>query len=248
MRWPSPGRKGQRGVVKGTRRVRQARNLSEDEPSVRRPGKKRREIIAYLVEKGGSATRMELLVAFGGPKTQWRDFRRQTLADLLGRKRKYKGQELAVGPPVIELTEDGIALVEDWEEALEQHRELGGEEEAAIRQKVDHLRQRAAFRRRTDEKADRAPTEEEMAEGREERQKRRKAVRLVVEGMATHIVAEDVLGASGFIEDLEPEDPDPPPDEPEEEHPVGCDCLECSCRAPRYVRAWSGLGGEGASL
>jgi hypothetical protein len=61
--------------------------------------------------------------------------------------------------------------------------------------------------------------------------------------MAAHIVAEDVLGASGFIEDLRPvEDPDPPPEEPElEVHPLACDCLECSCRAPRYARTWSGV-------
>jgi hypothetical protein len=125
---------------------------------------------------------------------------------------------------------------------MEHHRELGGEEDAAIRQKVDHLRQRAAYRGRNDTKADRAPTEAEMAEGREERQKRRKVARLVYEGMAAHAAVEEVLDASGFIEDLEPEDPDPPPEEPEPEvHPLTCDCLECSCRAPRYAMAWSGV-------
>lgn len=148
QRWSTPSRKGRRGVAEGTRRVRQARSLSEDEPPVRRPGKKRREIVTYLVENGGSATREELLEAFGGPQTQWRDFKKQTLADLLGRRRRYKGEELSVGPPVVELDEDGIHLVEGWREALEQHREIGGEEEAAIRQKVNHLRQRAGFRNR----------------------------------------------------------------------------------------------------
>jgi hypothetical protein len=244
MRWSSPGRQGRRGVAKGTRRVRQGRSLSEDTPSVRRPGKKRREVVAYLVEHGGSATREELLEAFGGERTKWRDFKRQTLADLLGRRRQYKGQDLSVGPPVIELTESGVCLVESWEEALEQHRELGGEEAAANRQKRDHLLQRAAYRGRTEKKADRAPTEEELEKTRKERQKRRKVARLVYEGMAARAAVEAVLGASGFIEDLEPEDPDPPPEEPElEVHPLACDCLECSCRAPRYARA----DGSGAS-
>jgi hypothetical protein len=243
LRWSSSGRKPRRGLIEGTRMVRQGTSLTDKIPSKRRPGKKRREILAYLLENGGSATRKELLENFAGQKTIWKDFKKQTLADLLGRRRQYKGQDLSVGPPVIELTDGGIALVEGWQEALEHHRELGGEEEAAIRQKVDHLRQRAGFRKRNKKKADRAPTEEEMAEGREERQKRRKAARLVREGMAAHIVAEDVLGASGFIEDLRPvEDPDPPPEEPElEVHPLACDCLECSCRAPRYARTWSGV-------
>jgi hypothetical protein len=249
MRWSSPGRKGRRGVVEGTRRVRQGRSLSEDEPSVRRPGKKRREIVAYLVENGGSATRKELLEQFGGPKTQWRDFKKQTLVDLLGRRRRYRGEELSVGPPIIELTDAGVQLVEDWREALDEHRELGGEEDAAIRQKVDHLRQRAAYHQRNDTPPDRAPSEEEMAEGREERQKRRKAARLVYEGVAKHIVAEDVLGADGFIEELQPAKldpdlspgPDPPPREPElEGHPLACECINCAARMPRYARSFGG--------
>jgi hypothetical protein len=87
LRWSSPGRKGFRGVVEGTRRVRQGQSLSTDEPSVRRPGKKRREIVAYLVENG-EVGREELLEAFGGPKSRWVDFKKQTLANLLGRGRR----------------------------------------------------------------------------------------------------------------------------------------------------------------
>jgi Domain of unknown function (DUF3854) len=252
MRWSSPGRKGRRGVIEDTRRVRQGRSLSEDEPSVRRPGKKRREIVAYVVEHGGSATREELLEAFGGPRTQWRDFKRQTLADLLGRRRQYKGEDLSVGPPIIELTDDGIRLLEGWREALEEHRELGGEEDAAIRQKVAHLRQRAAYRRRNDTKADRAPTEEEMAQRRGEGQKRRKAARLVYQGMAPHIVAEELLAADGFICELEklprrrsyPEGPPMSSLEPEV-HPLACACLDCAARMPRYAVPMSSLGRGG---
>lgn len=85
-------------MAEGTRRVRQGRSLVQDSPSVRRPGMKRREILAYILENGGSATREELLERFGGPKTTWKDFKRQTLADLLGRRRRYRGEELSVGP------------------------------------------------------------------------------------------------------------------------------------------------------
>ncbi len=157
LRWSKPGRKAKRGVVEGTRRVRQGRALSDDSPSVRRPGKKRLEIVRYLLENGGAATREELLERFGGARTAWRDFKRQTLADLLGRRRQYRGEELSVGPPVIELDDDGIHLVTDWREALEKHRELGGEEEAANQQKVDHLIQRANYRKRHETEPDRHP-------------------------------------------------------------------------------------------
>lgn len=241
MRWSSPGRKGRRGVIEGTRRVRQGRSLPEDVPSVRRPGKKLREVVAYLVERDGSATREELLETFGGPKTKWKDFKKQTLADLLGRRRQYKGQNLCVGPPIIELTDDGIRLLEDWREALEEHRELGGEEDAAIRQKVDHLRQRAAFRRRNDARADRAPTGAEMAEGREERQKRRRVAQLVREGMSRSFAVKEILDADGFTCDLQPVgNPERTPDD-RGVHSLACECLDCSVRLPRYARAF----GEG---
>lgn len=245
LRWSAPGRKARRGVVKGTRRVRQGRSLMEDVPSVRRLGKKRMEIVRLLVENGGSATRDELLERFGGPKTTWRDFKKQTLADLLGRRRQYKGQPLSVGPPIVELDEAGIHLVEGWREALEEHRRLGGEQEAAIEQMARHLRYRAAYREHLKGKnpPDRAPTEEEMAERRPARQRRWQIERLVHEGMAREFATEAVIGAHGFIKDLRPTgDDDPPPGDEEPEpsparrpperdgiyqHGPLCDCEWC---------------------
>jgi hypothetical protein len=241
LRWSSPGRKARRGVVQGTRRVRQGRSLMEDVPSIRRPGKKRLEILRYLIESGGSASRAELLERFGGPKTTWRDFKRQALADLLGRRRQYQGQPLTVGPPIIELDGDGVHLVENWQEALAEHRALGEEEAAAIRQKVDHLRQRAAYRKRNETKANRAPTEEEMAEGREERQKRRRVAQLVAQGMARHVAVAEVFYvpdplADGYIEELRPTGDTDPPAAPPEDHSLDCECVDCSATMPTYAR------------
>jgi hypothetical protein len=243
MRWSSPGRKARRGVVRGTRRVRQGRSLADDTSSIRRLGKKRGEIIRYLVGNGGSATRDELMARFGGAKTTWRDFKQQTLADLLGRRRQYQGKPLVVGPAIIELTDDGIRLVEDWREALEQHRLLGAEEEAAIRQKVDHLRQRAAYHKRGETEVDHAPTEEEMATGREDRLKRRRVENLVREGMARRFAMQSVYGADGLVADLEPEpQPEPSPQRPRlvdgvYQHGPLCACEWCEDPGPvpRYV-------------
>lgn len=146
LRWSSPGRKGKRGVARGTRKVRQGKDLPEDVPAVRRPGKRRQEIIRYLLRNGGAATREELLERFGSPRATWRDFKRRALGDLLGRRRQYRGEPLSVGPPIVGLDADGIHLVPDWREALMEHRRLGDEDGAAVQQKIDHLRQRAGYR------------------------------------------------------------------------------------------------------
>ncbi len=241
VRWSTPGaRKKRRGVVPGTRRPRQGVSSGEAQ-SKRRPGKKRDEVVRYVRSNGGAATREELLERFGSERTTWKDFKRNVLSELLGVRRQYKGTPLSVGPPVIELADDGVRLVPDWEDAWQKHRILSEEEEAARKQKRDHLAQRIAYRRRMERPADPAPTEEEMAEGREERQKRRRAAALVEEGMASHVVRETVLGAAGWIEELHREgDPDPPP-EPREEHPLDCECFGCSARAPSYARLKGGV-------
>ena len=235
VRWSTPGpRKQKRGVVPGTRKPRQGIPSGEAEPK-RRPGKRRDEIVRYLADNSGAASKAELLARFGSGKTRWRDFKRRILSELLGYRRQCQDTPLTVGPPVIELAGDGVRLVEGWQEAWAKHRILSGEKEAEEKQARENVRQRIAYRRRMETPADRAPTEEEMAEGREARQKRRKIERLVDEGMSRRFAAEAVLGADGFVEDLSPvEDPDPPP-EPRE-HPLACECLGCSATVPSYVR------------
>ena len=250
MRWSSPGRKPRRGVVKGTRRVRQGRSLTAEVPSKRRPGKKRFEIVRYVVANGERASREDLLERFGGPNTTWRDFKKQVLADLLGARRSYQGQHLSVGPPVLELDEDGVHCVENWLEALEEHRTIGQEQEAADEQQRRHLAQSIAYREHLNGKnpPDEAPTEEEMAEVREVRQQnpRRKIDTLEAQGMRSDIATREVLGADGFLGDLSPVEDDQPPGPPEE-HPLDCECLGCSATMPTYARpALRGAAEEGA--
>lgn len=235
-RWSTPeqGQK-RRGVVEGTRKVRQGPTSGAASEGVRRPGKKRAEVVRYVAAAGGAATRDELLGRFGTERTIWRDFKKKVLADLLGARRQHQGAPLSVGPPVLELTDEGVRLVDGWEAAWEHHRSLGREQEAADRQERDNVRKRISYRRRNETPADPAPTEEEMAEGREARQKCHRAARLVKEGMAAHIVREEVLGADGWIEDLGPVEDVPPP-LGREEHPLDCECPGCVVTAPRYVR------------
>ena len=239
MRWSSPGRKPRRGVVKGTRMIRQGRSLTAEVPSKRRPGKKRFEVVRYVVANGGRATREELLERFGGPNTTWRDFKKQVLADLLGARRSYHGQQLSVGPPVLELDEDGVRCVENWLEALEEHRFIGQEQEAAAEQQRRHLAQSIAYRKRRELPADPAPTEEELAEVREARRARpdprRKIAALEDQGMRRDLATREVLDADGFLEDLSCVEHDPLPGPPEQ-HPLDCECLGCSATMPTYAR------------
>ena len=195
----------------------------------------------YLLEQDGAATREQLLERFGGKTTTWRDFKRQTLADLLGARRSYEGQPLQVGPPVIALDDSGVHLVENWRGALEEHRIIGQEPEAADEQKRRDLAQSRAFREflKGTNPPDEAPTDEDLAEGREERQRRRRAEARVAEGMAPRVAAREVLGADGFVGDLRPEEEDDPPGPPgaddSDDHPLDCECLGCSVMPPRYA-------------
>lgn len=213
--------------------------LQEVYEYVARLGKKRGEVVRCLLENGGSSTVAELMERFAGEKTRPRDFKRRLLADLLGQRRQHQGSPLSVGPAIVELDGDVVRLVEGWLEALEVHRTLGREQDAAIKQKTDHLRWRAAYRAHLAGKhpTDPAPSEEEMAQGREARQKRRRIEELVREGMRRDFAAREVIGADGYVEDLSPvEAPDPPPED-WKSHPLDCNCLGCASTVPSYASA-----------
>lgn len=126
-----------------------------------RLGKKRAAVLEALLEGGGSATVSELMERFAGKRTRPRDFKRRTLA------------MLAEGPEIVAVEGDTVRLLEGWREALEDARELGGEEDAAVKQKADHFRQSLAYRSRDKVRTDRAPTEAEMDRRREEREEAR---------------------------------------------------------------------------
>lgn len=124
-----------------------------------RPGKKRGEILRYILESGGSVTIDELHQRFGGENTRRRDFCRRMLAPM------------ADGPALIELDGGEVRAAESWREALDYRRELGDEPGIERRQRVNHELRRAAFHRRHENPVDHSPTEEEMDAAREERER-----------------------------------------------------------------------------
>ena len=123
-----------------------------------RLGKKRGEMVRYLLEAGGSVTVAELMQHFAGERTRPYDFKRRQLAELAGWRYDRKVRKwLTTGPPLIAVEGETVTLLDGWREALEKHREQGREEEAARLQAQKHARQRQAFRKRGETPADEVP-------------------------------------------------------------------------------------------
>jgi Domain of unknown function (DUF3854) len=121
LMWSSPKVKGRRGLVKGTRMVRQGVR-SEPRPAVKRLGKTRGAILDALDASGGVLTLQEIADALH--RNRARDLRRRNLPML---------EEAGI----ITVDGDVVTLAEDWLDRLEDARELGGEIEAE-----EHARRR----------------------------------------------------------------------------------------------------------
>jgi DNA-binding transcriptional ArsR family regulator len=121
LMWSSPKVKARRGLVKGTRMVRQGVR-SEPRPAIKRLGKTRGAILDALDAGGGILTLQEIADALHRKRA--RDLRRRSLPMLE-----------AAG--IITVEGDVVTLAEDWLDRLEDTRELGGEIEAE-----EHARRR----------------------------------------------------------------------------------------------------------
>jgi hypothetical protein len=131
-----------------------------------RLAKKRQAILEALVEAGGELPVDLLLDKFGtqGEKRRPWDFKRRTLSPLINASRTVeietvegldrhavkREHTIHPGPAIVEIVETvegpSVRLLEDWREALEEHRRLSGELDAARLQKQKHRRQSKAFR------------------------------------------------------------------------------------------------------
>jgi Domain of unknown function (DUF3854) len=151
LRWSRPKFTPRRGVVGGTRRVRQGVKL-ESRDRIVRLGKVRGAILDVLDVAGGSATLQEIAEALHRKRP--RDIRRRNLPML----------EIA---GILTVEDDVVTLADNWLERLEDQRELGKEVEADELASVRHRLKSRAFHKRDRTKADEAPAEDEM-QGRRE--------------------------------------------------------------------------------
>lgn len=122
---------------------RNGKRVVADSYYVARLGKRRREIIAYLLERDSSADIAELMELFASPRATRRHFRSRILAPL-------------EADGIIAVAADAVALTEGWCDALEDARVRTDELEDAKRQAEKYARQRKSFRNR-----DKTPASEE---------------------------------------------------------------------------------------
>lgn len=160
LRWSSPGRRPRRGLVNGTRKIRES-IPAEPSATIRRLGKIRGSVVDALDDAGGRLTLQELCEALH--RARPRDLRRRVLPML---------EEAG-----IVAVEDGmVGLAEGWVGRLEEVRLADGEIEREDLDRKRHRTQREAFRRRDEIAPDLHPAN---------------------------------CNADGFIEDLEPPNPEP---------------------------------------
>ena len=114
LRWSRPKFTPKRGTVAGTRKVRQGLKL-EARDRIERLGKVRGAILDVLDARGGTATLQEIADALHRKRA--RDIRRRNLPML---------EEAGI----ITVEDGRVSLTDNWLEALEEQRLLGGEVEA----------------------------------------------------------------------------------------------------------------------
>jgi hypothetical protein len=132
LRWSSPAKKGRRGVVKDTRRVRLTL-ATNSRPAIKRLGKIRGAVLDVLEASGGSATVGEVCEALH--RSRPRDLRRRTLPML---------EEAGI----VVVDGDQVSLADNWLQRLQEARKLGGEIQAESLERERHKLQGEAFRRR----------------------------------------------------------------------------------------------------
>jgi len=115
-----------------------------DHHYVPRLGEKRGAIIRHVLEAGGAATIEDLIERFASARTRPWDFRRRVLGPI-------------VKAGILSATVGGVALADDWREALQRERAEAAELEDSERQRERHARQRQGFRRRHEHRADPTP-------------------------------------------------------------------------------------------
>lgn len=128
LRYSSPGSRPRRGLVSGTRKVRQG-PPRKPKPAVKRPGKIRGGIVDHLDRAGRRLTLLELDEAMHPDKAP----EKRRPRDLTRRKNPETGKGRDglliwwIDAGVVDLDGGAVGLTPDWLERLDDQRRLGGE-------------------------------------------------------------------------------------------------------------------------
>jgi len=259
LMWSRPKYTPKRGLVSDTRKVRQSRKL-EPRDRIERPGKISGAIQEHVERAGGSIPVSELAEVMGIGRV--RDFKRRALARAAG----YGFVEVDDG--VVTLPPDSLearqrALRTGGE--VDTHVTLpildaDGTPTGRIREHVVEgaatiARRRYTLKHRAYHRRDETPKSQPSAVGREavrvSREKRaahteerrapvdereRRIVRLIREGMSPRWARAEAMDAATVTVVVATTEPCDDP----MKHPLACECLDCSARAPSYARAFGG--------
>ena len=144
LRWSSPPRKrGKRGVVAGTRRVRQSLG-SKARDAVERLGKSCENAVDDVEAAGGTLRLDDLAVKLGVKRA--RDLTRRVNPKTGKGRDGFVTKLVAAG--VFEVHGDTVTLVDEWLEALNEERDRSGEIALFRRDMAQYNRERDGYRNR----------------------------------------------------------------------------------------------------
>jgi hypothetical protein len=184
LRWSRPKYTPRRGLVSGTRRVRNSKPLPPRD-RIERLGKVRGAVVDALEIAGGALTLEELCEVLHRKRA--RDVRRRVLPML-------------EDAGVIEVDADTLRLAADWSERVEAARVAGGELEAdELAERRRKLNSRAYHRRNE------APKSQPSAAGleaiRRSHEQRRTGLAAIAERAAAAVKSEELRKAEAFVRD-----------------------------------------------
>jgi hypothetical protein len=184
LRWSQPKFTPKRGLVSGTRKVRQSPKL-EARYRIERLGKIRGAILDALDAAGGTLTLSQIADTLH--RSRPRDIRRRNLPML---------EEAGI----IRVAGDSVSLVDDWLEALEDQRRLGKEIEAEKLARTRYEIKSRGYHRRNE-----TPKSEPSAEGlraiARSHEQRRAGLAAIEERKAAAAKTEELRKAEAFVRD-----------------------------------------------
>jgi DNA-binding MarR family transcriptional regulator len=184
LRWPRPKYAPRRGLVSGTRKVRQSPK-QESRDLIERIGKIRGAIIDALDAAGGTLTLQQ--VAETLHRSRPRDIRRRNLPML-------------EDAGIIEVDGDTVSLTVNWLEALEVQRLIGKEIEAEeLAERRNEIKSRAFHRRHEIPKSE--PSQAGLEAVKRSREQRQAGLAAIAERAAAAGKTEELRKAEAFVRD-----------------------------------------------
>jgi DnaJ-domain-containing protein 1 len=192
LMWSSPKFAPKRGTVRGTRRVRKSKPLAP-RPAIARLGKVRGAVVDALYASGGRCTLAELCNIL----------HRKRPRDLVRRKKSSKGRNgLLVwleDANILTVEGDSVTLTDNWLEALDEQRQLGGEIEAEELARKRYRAKSRAYHRRHEASSKSEPSAAGLEAVKRSHEQRQAGLAAIKERAAAAAKTEELRKAEAFV-------------------------------------------------